>query len=208
MQQPIESLRGSKGPGDILHRTLHKLGFRFRKKGHTLEIPFFEIDLEAFSASNLPSKLAVPPQRLISVPWQTPDGIIVCSLNKSSGLAELHLKMGDQEVNLSDALADFTFLDTSLAADGRSAASAVAGGVVSVLTDQIPVWGEVSLLIGIASMIPRKRVRLLLEFKTDREPIVIDTAELVAILLDAIIGGSTAGSTAEAAEKEAVYVMG
>ena len=208
MEQPIEAMQGFKGPGDVLYRTLHKLGFRFRKGKHAVKIPLFGIDLQAFSSSRLPPHLACPPKRLIA-PWDNPDGTIVCSLNGSSGLAELHLKMGEKEINLCEELAEFTFIDTSLAADGGTTVSTVGAGVVSLLTDQIPVWGEISLIIGVASMIPRKRVRLLLEFKTEREPLqreplLIETAELVAILLDSIVGFG--GGSAED-DKEEIYVM-
>lgn len=202
MEQPIEVMRGSKVPRDLLYRTLHALGFRFRGK-HTVKIPFFLIDLEALSSS-LPSKLAVPPKRLLA-PWDNPDGTIVLTINTSSGLAELHLKMGDKEINLCEELADFTFIDTSFAAESGATASTIGYGIVSVLTDFVPIWGEISLLASLASMVPRKRVRLIVELKTEvPEVIVIDTAELVAILLDSIGGG---GGGPEDDDTEEIYVM-
>lgn len=214
MKGPIEILRGSKAPGDVIEKAMRQIGFEF--ENHQWKLPFWWIDPNTFLNSRLPSKIAVPPKRIIAMPGQTPHGKIVCSLN-AYGLPELHLEiMGEGEeqepINLRETLSDWAYVDTSIAAHAGSTLSAVASGAVSLVTDSIPVWAEASAVLAIISTIPRKRVRLLLNFSTDHEPMVIETAEVVAILLDEMgVGGdedAAEDSTGDAEGKEEeIHVM-
>ncbi len=205
MEQPIEMLKGSKLPGDLSSKFWSKLGFRIREN-HALKVPFWLIDPRAFE-SPLPSKVAVRPKRLIGLPGQSARGKVVCRQGASTGLAELHLDFGDEQIDLSEALKDWVYIDESLAAHGGSTASALVSGAVSLVTDNIPVWAEVSTVLAIVATIPRKRVRLLLEFKgdTDREPMVIETADVIAVLLDHICRGGD--DTRGTAGKGEIHVM-
>jgi len=209
MEQPIEARKGSKMPGDLSEKIWHKLGFRFYED-YQLKMPFRWIDPRAFLESRLPLKLAVPPKRLIALPGQKPHGRIVCTRD-AYGLAELHLEIEDEQINLCETLQNWTYIDTSLAAHGGSTVSAVASGAVSLVTDNIPVWAEVSAVAAIVATIPRRRVRLLLEFKTNRQPMVIETADVIAVLLDHICGGGSdedeerTGTAAEGTGE--IYVM-
>lgn len=191
MEQPIEIFKSSKWPGDLGQKSVQKLFFKLNKE-HRFEIPCIFIDPLAFSDSRLPSKLAVPPKRFIAFPGQSVDGKVVCTRDVS-GLAELFLQIGggegEQEINLCEQqLKDWRFIDTSLAAHGGSTISTGASAIASVLSDTIPIWAEISTVAALAATIPRKRVRLLLEFKT-HGLMVIETDEVVAILLDHICGG-------------------
>lgn len=204
-EQPIEVLKGSKLPGDLSSKLFHKLGFRIHEN-HALKVPFWLIDPRAFE-SPLPSKVAVRPKRLI-LPGQSSDGKVVCRRDASTGLAELHLDFGDEQIDLSEALKDWAYIDGSLAAHGGSTVSALLTGTLSLVTDNIPVWAEVSTVLAIVATIPRKRVRLLLEFKgdTDRQPMVIETADVIAVLLDHICRGG-GDDTRDTADTEEIHVM-
>lgn len=208
MKGPIEVLRGSKAPGDVLEKTMHQLGFRL-DENHQWVIPFWWLDPHTFLNSRLPSKLAVPPRRIVALPGQTPHGRIICSLN-AYGLPELHLEIIGEEqeqINLCESLNDWAYVDTSLAAHAGSTVSAVASGAVSLLMDTLPVWAEATAVLAIASTIPRKRVRLLLNFSTDRQPMVVETAEVVAVLLDLICGGSDEDEECTGDAEGEIHVM-
>ena len=209
----IEVMQGSKLPGDLSQKGLNKLLFRVFDDGHEMKVPFSLIDPHAFSESRLPSKLAVEPKRLIGLPGQQSHGVFVCTRN-ASGLAELRLEIGDETMDLAEEIQDWLYIDESLAIHGGASVSAVATGIVSLITDNIPVWAEASAVLALAATIPRKRVRLLFEFKTDRDPMVVETAEVVAILLDQICRGGgrdedeeRTGDAKSKSNGEDVYVM-
>ena len=202
MVNPVETLRGSKLLGDLLEKVFHKLGFDLNKS-HVYQIPFNRIEVDELSQTGLPYKLAVP-FRSVSVPWRRTDGKIRC-YRDDNGLPCLDLQMGTETVNLCESLASFTYLDDGHVIHGSSAISSMSTAIVSLTTDWVPVWAELSTFYTLVTLIPRKRVRILLEFDNKvQEPFVIETAEIAALLLDSIIPNKQPSS--HEAEGDQIYV--
>ena len=104
----------------------------------------------------------------------------------------------DEEVMMTFTLDDIETLrrcEKAVSVSTSGAISTVSFSVFSVISDLIPVWAEISAIIGLAASSLQQRVRCLMEFKPiesddaaeeQKQPFIIaDLPEIAFILLDA-----------------------
>ena len=123
----------------------------------------------------------------------TPNVLVVCRSGEV-----IH----DEEVMVTFTLDDIETLrrcEKAVSVSTGGAISTVSFGVFSLISDLIPVWAEVSAVLGLASTSLQQRIRVLLEFKTEdytsddaaedqKQPFIIaDIPEIAFILLDACL---------------------
>lgn len=102
----------------------------------------------------------------------------------------------DEEVMMTFTLDDIEVLrrsEKAISVSTGGAISTASFGMFSVFSDLIPVWAEVSAILGLAASSLQQRVRCLIEFKPleaddEKQPFIIaDLPEIAFILLDACI---------------------
>ena len=83
--------------------------------------------------------------------------------------------------------------DSVVAVSKSGAVSTALYGAFAILSDMVPVWGELVTLLGFAATAAQRRVRCLMEFKPDPEAedqqpfLIADLPEVAFILLDACL---------------------
>ena len=120
---------------------------------------------------------------------ETPNVLVVCRSGEV-----LH----DEEVMMTFTLNDIKTVrrcEKAISVSKKGALSTVSFGVFSVFSELIPVWAEISAILGIAASSFQQRVRCLIEFKPieaddadEKQPFIIaDLPEIAFMLLDACI---------------------
>lgn len=121
----------------------------------------------------------------------TPNVIVVCRSGEV-----LH----DEEVMMTFTLDDIETLrrcEKAVSVSTSGAFSTVSFSIFSIVSDLIPVWAEISAILGLAASSLQQRIRCLIEFKSgesdapteeQKQPFIIaDLPEIAFILLDACI---------------------
>ena len=197
-QHPIGIGRGSLLPGEILKRGWHVLCRKIRSDekpiSQTIRIHRGYFD-EAHDYSE------AYPDRLFSRWVGAPDGEIIFDTNVD-GTPNVFVVcrsgevLHDEEVMMTFTLEDIEAIrrcENAVSVSTSGAISTASLSIFSVLSDAIPVWAEVSAILGVAASALQQRVRVLIEFKSDdtednKQPFIIaDLPEIAFILLDACL---------------------
>lgn len=207
-QHPIRVGYGSPMPGEILKRAWIAMRRKIQSEEKPIAQPI-RIHRGYFGENHDYSEAYT--DRLFSRWVGEPDGHIIFDIG-ASGNPEITVNCLSGEVIYDESiLTSFTGsdiktikrCDNAIGISTSGALSTVSFGVVSLFTDMIPLWAEVSAIVGLASVAVQQRVRCLIEFKSDDEPtecesadetegkkqpfIIADLPEIAFIMLDACL---------------------
>lgn len=196
-QFPVQIGHGSQLPGEILNRVWF-IARRHIFKDSPISVPI-RIHRGYFGGPEDCSKS--DPDRLFSRWIGKPDGVILFDAN-TQGDPEVTIqcpngeKFEDETVFTAFAGKDITCFkrtDKVVAISKNSALSTTLYGIFAILSDMVPVWGEIATLVGLAATAAQSRVRCLIEFKPDPETedqqpfLIADMPEVAFTLLDACV---------------------
>ena len=201
-QDPIRVGHGSPLPGEILKRGWHILWRKIQSEERPISLPvrihrgYFD---EAHDYSD------AYPDRLFSRFVGKPDGEIVFDTT-AEGTPNVYIGCRSGEIlHDEEVMMVFTLDEVASVKRCGNAVSVSTGGAVStasatifaIVSDAIPVWAEVSAILGLAASALQERVRCLIEFKPSESDdaaedkkqafIIADLPEIAFILLDACI---------------------
>ena len=201
-QDPIRVGHGSLLPSEILKRGWFVLRRKIQSEEKPISLPirihrgYFD---KAYDYSN------AYPDRLFSRWVGQPDGDIVFDTT-AAGTPNVFVVcrsgevLHDEEVMMTFTLDDIETLrrcEKAVSVSTSGAISTVSFSVFSVISDFIPVWAEISAILGLAASSLQQRVRCLMEFKPiefddaaeeQKQPFIIaDLPEIAFILLDACL---------------------
>ena len=204
-QHPIRVGSGSLLPGEIIKRAWIAMRRKIQSEEKPIAQPI-RIHRGYFGENHDYSETY--PDRLFSRWVGDQDGYIIFDIN-ASGNPEITVnclsgeEIYDEAVLISFTGADIKTVkrcDNAIGISTSGALSTVSFGVVSLFTDLIPLWAEVSTIVGLASVAVQQRVRCLIEFKTEsnktegdetevrKQPFIIaDLPEIAFIMLDACL---------------------
>ena len=195
---PIRVGHGSLLPRDILHRTWLVFHRNIQSEEKPISLPI-RIHRGYFDKEHDYSDAY--PDRLFSRLVGEPDGAIVFDTTAEGTPNVVVCCRSGEILHDEEVMMTFTLDEVATVKRCQNAVSVSAGGAIStasfavfsVFSDLIPVWAEVSALLGLAVSCLQERVRCLIEFKplkTDNEKqpfIIADLPEIAFLLLDACI---------------------
>ena len=199
---PIRVGHGSVLPSEIFKRTWFVLRRKIQSEEKPISLPI-RIHRGYFDKAHDYSDAY--PDRLFSRWVGEADGAIVFDTT-CEGTPNVVVVCRSGEVLHDEAvMMTFTLDDVAAVKRCQNAVSVSTGGAIntglfgvfSIVSDLIPVWAEVSALLGLAASCLQERVRCLIEFKPlasddaadgEKQPFIIaDIPEIAFILLDACI---------------------
>jgi hypothetical protein len=198
-QHPIRLGHGSLLPSEIFKRAWIVMRRKIQAEEQPIVLPI-RIRRGYFDKEHDYSEAY--PDRLFSRWVGNQDGYIVFDTT-ADGDPEVTVSCrSGEEIHDESILTTFTLEDIATVKRCGNAVSVsptgvintVSFGVFSVLSDMIPVWAEISTIVGIASTTLQQRVRCLIEFEADdtgeeqKQPFIIaDLPEIAFMLLDACL---------------------
>ena len=201
-EHPIRLTHGSLLPGDVLKRSWLVLRRKIQSEEKPISLPI-RIHRGYFDGAHDYSDAY--PDRLFSRWVGEQDGEIVFAV-AADGTPNVVIAcesgevIHDENVLMGFTLDDIETLrrcEKAVSVSTSGALSTVSFGVISVLSDLIPVWAELSAIFGLAVTALQERVRCLIEFKPFeadaaakdlKQPFIIaDLPEAAFILLDACL---------------------
>ena len=194
-EHPIQVGKGSLLPGEVAKRAWRVI-MREIQDGKPISLPirihrgFFDKDHDYSHAY---------PDRLFSRWIGNPDGNEIAFDIAADGSPTVHLTLiSGEDLHGEKVLVTFTHEDITIlkrcdkatAVSKGGAISTVAFGVFSVVSETLPVWAEITALLGLAATALQARVRCLIVFKSEesaeKQPFIIaDLPEIAFLLLDA-----------------------
>lgn len=201
-QDPIRVGHGSLLPSEILKRAWFVLRRKIQSEEKPISLPI-RIHRGYFDKAHDYSDAY--PDRLFSRWVGQPDGDIVFDTTADGTPNVLVVCRSGEVLHDEDVMMTFTLDDIetlrrcekAVSVSTSGAISTVSFGVFSVISDLIPVWAEVSAILGLAASSLQQRVRCLFEFKPfasdeaaedQKQPFIIaDLPEIAFILLDACL---------------------
>lgn len=198
-QHPVRIGHGSLLPSEVLRRAWIVMRRNIQSEEKPIALPI-RIRRGYFNKEHDYSDAY--PDRLFSRWIGDPSGCVVFDTTLDGDPDVTVSCLSGEEIHDEAVLMVFTLADIATLKRCGSAVSVSPGGVIntvsfgvfSALTDMIPVWAEISAIIGLASTTLQQRVRCLIEFKPDtlvegeKQPFIIaDLPEVAFILLDACL---------------------